>query len=121
MEVPRNENGLFVGAIQIQSGDKTRTFNGLFDTGSNTCACSYRVITALRARPTSYDRVANTSKAIHALGYSLRVGFDEKMTMTHVYRLPLELPNIDFVLGMSVLSHCTLTFKPDGLSAKWRS
>lgn len=59
------------------------------------------------------------AEAKPAHGYSLNIGFDGKSVMTHVYRLPLEMGNIDFILGLPVLSKCNTVLREDYMDITW--
>ena len=120
MKIEKNAAGLYVFSIGARFKGKQRVFNGLVDTGSTICASTYHIITTLRARPTSFKKVANPMQApIKALGYSLKFTFDGKSAMTNVYRLPLDMPGIDFILGMPILDLCKITMGSDTMEIEW--
>lgn len=121
MEVVRNANGLYTFDLGVKFKNITRKITGLVDTGSNICACTYKVPTTLRAKPTFFGPVATPAgDPFHTLAYSLNVGFDGKSLMTHVYRLPLKMDGIDFILGLSILSQCNITMNDDRMTIEWR-
>ena len=121
MKIKKNDAGLYVFSIGVRFKGKQRVFNGLVDTGSTICASTYRIITTLRARPTSFKPVANPMQApIRALGYSLNFSFDGKTAMTNVYRLPLDLKDIDFILGLPILDLCKITMGSDTMEIDWQ-
>lgn len=84
MKLKKNAAGLYVFPIRVPFKDTHRIYNGLVDTGSTICASTYKIITTLRLRPTSFKKVANPMKEpIRALGYSMtpwirrEIGHDE--------------------------------------------
>ena len=120
MEARRDSNGLYLFPLTLKSKYYEKKIVGLVDTGSNICACSYVVPVTFRARATSFKSIANPSSApTRSLGYSMTIAFDDKSMMTHVYRLPLKMDGIDFILGLSILNHCNITIKENIMSICW--
>jgi hypothetical protein len=121
MRVQKNENGLFVFPLTVRTAKGEKVFQGLIDTGSNTCVCTYKIPVALRSRATSFKRIAipASDKEIHTIGYSMKLGFGNRSEMTHVYRLPLNMEGIDFILGTSFLNLCKITVTENYMDIEW--
>jgi hypothetical protein len=123
VKVSKNAAGLYVFPIHVTvpKSDKTKVFNGMVDTGSTICASTYKIITTLRAKPTSHKPIKNPmGPPKPTIGYSIGFGFDGKSVMTNVYRLPLDLPGIDFILGTPVLDQCKVSFSGDTMEIVWK-
>ena len=120
MKADRAQDGLYVFPLTVRFKNSVKTLKGLVDTGSNICVCTYKIPTTLRARATSYSLISSPiASPISTLGYSLKVGFDGRSVMTHVYRLPLDMPGIDFILGLSVPSKCSIVMRDDHMEINW--
>ena len=121
MEAVRNQNGLYTFKLTVHFKSKTKTLVGLVDTGSNICACNYKIPTTLRARQTTWEMITipTSSTKVPSPGYSIYVGFDDRAEMTHVYRLDLKMDGIDFILGMSILSKCKVVLKGEKMEISW--
>ncbi len=121
MLAARTPDGLYTFPLTIAFKGPIKKLTGLVDTGSNICVCTYKIPTTLKARATSFGPISSavSTKTVQAFGYSLNVGFDGKSVMTHVYRLPLNMPGIDFILGMPILSKCNTTIKADCMEIEW--
>ena len=70
---------------------------------------------------TSFKKIVvpASEQPIHALGYSLNIKFDDRFMMTHVYRVPLKMDEIDFILGLSILDHCKINLEGDTMDILW--
>lgn len=121
MQVTRHNGNIYMFRVQVCGPSVRRTLNGLVDTGSTFCACTYKVITALKARPVDYRTVhaVNCSPELRLI-YSLNVGFDKRHIKTEVVRVTSMPDGFDFILGMSVLRHCDLTLNSTGMVIVWR-
>ena len=120
MRLTKRRDGLYVFPFEVRFRSTIRKLNGLVDTGSNVCAGTYTVFTALRARPTSFDKIGSPFVApSRYLGYSLKLRIDDHSVMTTVYRLPLKMPGIDLILGNSILRLCQMTTDSTGMSLTW--
>ena len=121
MLVYKTDNDLFTFPIRLRFKNKVKTLQGLVDTGSNICACSYIIPTTLKARPTSWDRVSDIyGKSKKTFGYSISVGFDGKSEMLKVYRLDLGIDGIDFILGAPILDFCDISIKQNVMNINWQ-
>jgi len=98
MRADIHDGNLYLFNFTVRGPKAARVLKGLLDTGSSMCACTYKVITTLRARPVDYRRAMTTE-------------------VVRVTSLP---DGIDFIMGMSVLQHCNLTLDDNGMTVTWR-
>jgi hypothetical protein len=57
MRADIHDGNLYLFNFTVRGPKAARVLKGLLDTGSSMCACTYKVITTLRARPVDYRRV----------------------------------------------------------------
>lgn len=120
MRVTQRADGLYVFQFEVRFRSTVRKLNGLIDTGSNVCAGTFNIFTALRARPSSFDKIGSPfSSPIRYLGYSLKLTIDGKSVMTTVYRLPMKMPGIDLILGHSILKLCKINTSGAVMDLAW--
>jgi len=89
------------------------------DTGSNYCACTYKVITTLQTRPIWHKIVhapdVRTKEAKSntklALIYAASVRLDNFEKSVPIIRVTGAPEGIDFILGMSVLQEAKITIQ----------
>ncbi len=120
MRVERTVNGLYVFPLSVSFKSQSKKLLGLVDTGSNICAGTYKIFTTLHAKPTSFKKIQNPAKdPVRALGYSLTIRFDNKGKMVSVYRLPFDMGEIHFILGMSILADCKISMQKNYMDIEW--
>ena len=121
MIIPANEQNLYEFEIFVSGKRKFKKLKGLVDTGSTDCACTYEVITTLHARPIDYKKVSTIdNRSKHALVYCGNIEFDGKSETVPIIRVATLPEGIQFILGMSILSKCTLNFNGSNLELKWK-
>ena len=122
IDLIKNQFGLYEFSVTINGPKRARNLKGLIDTGSTHCACTYPIITTLRARPTSYDFVSSVNAATkkRCLIYLVRIGFDERTEPVELIRVSTLPDDIHLILGMSFLSKCNLTLEDKSGKIEWK-
>lgn len=117
MIISQSDRGLYEFYIEVIGLKKRKKFKGIVDTGSNECACTYKVITTLQIRPICYEMISaiNSELTRRTLVYGAYVSFDGKDEIIELYRVNNMPSGIDFIMGMSMLSRCTFSKKNNHL------
>ena len=118
----KNSQGLFVFKIKISNGTISRTLMGCADTGSTDCAATYKCITPFHLKPVDWTLIQAIGSYPHrTLVYNGTMCFDHREMEVPIVRVPNTPDGVDFILGLSVLEHCTIRIDNDKMYIDWES
>jgi len=121
MRAVQNSIGLYEFDVDvIGSKGERKTLKGLVDTGSSDCAATYKIITTLKTRPIAVEKVSTVGDGVKdVLVYSVQIGFDGEDDIFPVLRVNSLPDGIHFILGMSVLSRCSISLNHNEMEINW--
>ncbi len=122
MIIKPNSIGLYGIDVLVSHKTKSSKIKGLIDTGSTECVCSYQIITSLKIRAVSFDKISTINSddtAARWLCYEVKLGFNNKDRVIPLYRVNAMPQGIALILGMSFLSHCKFDFNGKDFNIDW--
>jgi hypothetical protein len=120
MNATKNPNGLYELALLVKGKKRQKTVRALIDTGSTDCVCTYKVITTLQIKNIGFDKVRTIDSEKKHLIYAAGVGFDGESILVPIIRVEKIADDGDFIIGMSILSKCTIDYDGDVMHINWK-